>query len=213
MNSLLSKNAIILQLEKDSDEKDEKKDSNRQKSPEVLDTNFDCMDCFSELKAPEIINNRIYNEALLKKIEEAINEGTFERCTKKEKIDSLLRAFRNIYPSLPESLQNILTGENVDADFERNCDKKPDWLDLAKLRRGQEFARNNITGVSFAELLSLFALFSFQHGLKPMIVTGKSSTPYTAFKRSLNFHLKLRNSFYKVHCQFSRRDMAYDATI
>ncbi|CAD6208767.1 GSCOCG00003575001-RA-CDS [Cotesia congregata] len=99
------------------------------------------------------------------------------------------------FPNIPKSLLKITTGWMVHGDCGRPADQVPDWLDREKFRRGQKFARDNMFGIYFSQLLTLFGLFSFEDGLKPMIVTGKSSEPYTAFKRYLSTGARVRNWF------------------
>ena len=84
---------------------------------------------------------------------------------------------------MPESMLEIGAANLFDGDSGISMDVRPDWLDIEKYKRGQKFAREHMFGVSYAELLSLFTMFSFEHGLKPLIATGQSGTPYTAFKR------------------------------
>ncbi|XP_057340987.1 uncharacterized protein LOC130678027 [Microplitis mediator] len=102
---------------------------------------------------------------------------------------------REAFPNLPESLLTITVGWTVHGDCGRSPDQVPDWLDREKFARGQKFARDNLFGIYFSQLLTLFGLFSFEDGLKPMIVTGKSSEPYTAFKRYLSTGARVRNWF------------------
>ncbi|XP_024943437.1 uncharacterized protein LOC107270262 [Cephus cinctus] len=94
---------------------------------------------------------------------------------------------------LPHDLLQSLSGFLLPGDCGRAKTDRPSWLDMDKFLRGQKFAQDHLFGVYFAELLSLFALFSFRDGLKPMIVTGKSSTPYTAFRRYLSTGVRIRN--------------------
>ncbi|XP_039289227.1 uncharacterized protein LOC111064063 isoform X2 [Nilaparvata lugens] len=74
-------------------------------------------------------------------------------------------------------------------------DTRPPWFDAAKYRLGQQFASRYYACVSFAETCSLLALFLFDDGLKPLVWTGASGTPYTAFRRYLSTAVKVKSWF------------------
>lgn len=69
--------------------------------------------------------------------------------------------------------------------------KKPDWLDEEKFKRGQKFARDYAVCVTFSEMLSLYILFAQKGSLGPLVSTGKSDCPYSAFVRYLDTTTKL----------------------
>ncbi|XP_033217583.1 uncharacterized protein LOC117173231 [Belonocnema kinseyi] len=117
----------------------------------------------------------------------------FLNSPKSEQKDWLRNKMKMELPDLPDNLINLLVGTAFDGDCGRTLEERPDWLDLEKFKRGQKFARRHAFGLSYAQLLSLFVLFSFEDGLKPLVITGKSSTPYTAFKRYLSTGIRLRN--------------------
>ncbi|XP_043473361.1 uncharacterized protein LOC122505655 [Leptopilina heterotoma] len=100
---------------------------------------------------------------------------------------------KNGFKILPDDVLNIIIATSLEGDCGRSPDERPDWLDLEKFKRGQKFAVDNAFGISYSQLLSLFILFSFEDGLKPLVVTGKSSTPYTAFKRYISTGRRVRN--------------------
>ncbi|XP_014473029.1 PREDICTED: uncharacterized protein LOC106743576 [Dinoponera quadriceps] len=52
---------------------------------------------------------------------------------------------------------------------------------------------NYFFGICVAQLVSLFVIFSFEDGLKTMILSEKSDTPYRAFKRYLSTVVRLNN--------------------
>lgn len=87
---------------------------------------------------------------------------------------------------MPSTLMDIVVGEAFEGDSEISMDVRPDWLDMDKFRKGQKFALDYLFAINYADLLSLLTVFSFKHGLKPLIYTDASSTPYTAFKRYLH---------------------------
>ncbi|XP_046748364.1 uncharacterized protein LOC124412498 [Diprion similis] len=94
---------------------------------------------------------------------------------------------------VPDSILHLMTGWTRPGDCGRPADQKPDWLDMEKLRRGQKFAENHMYAIFFQDMISLFIIFSLEDSLKPLIMTGKSSTPYTAFKRYLSTGLRVRH--------------------
>ncbi|XP_057340710.1 uncharacterized protein LOC130677844 [Microplitis mediator] len=100
---------------------------------------------------------------------------------------------RDALPNLPETLMPITVGSTVDGDSEKSIDEIPKWLDREKFLRGQKFAQDNLIGVFATTLLTLFGIYSFEDGFKPLIATGKSSEPYTAFKRYLSTIARFRN--------------------
>lgn len=108
--------------------------------------------------------------------------GVEDNCEEgNQKLD--VEELREMLKAMPDSLLYLLMGVDRPGDCGQSLDQKPDWVDEEKLKRGQKFAQDYMFSVLFGQLLSLFALFSFEDGLKPLIITGKSSTSYTAFKR------------------------------
>ncbi|XP_066998727.2 uncharacterized protein [Anabrus simplex] len=93
---------------------------------------------------------------------------------------------------LPEYLQLLETGESL-GDSKVSMDSVPDWLDLEKYKRGQKFALDYFFGLVFAEMLSLMLLFLYPENLKPLIYTGKSDTPFKAFKRYLSTVIRVKS--------------------
>ncbi|XP_034937805.1 uncharacterized protein [Chelonus insularis] len=112
---------------------------------------------------------------------------------KEQKYDVIKKSIDEYFVNEPESLRIITAGFLFSEDIGRLPDQVPEWLDREKFARGQKFARDNLFGIFFAEYLALFLLFSFDDGLKPMILTQKSSEPYTAFKRYLSTSTRIRN--------------------
>ncbi|EFN67112.1 hypothetical protein EAG_12674, partial [Camponotus floridanus] len=80
-----------------------------------------------------------------------------------------------------------------DGDCDRPANKIPDWLDISKFYRGQQFALRYFCTLSISNLMSLLMIFSFADGLKPLILSQKSNTPYRAFKRYLSTIRRFRN--------------------
>ncbi|XP_071452843.1 uncharacterized protein [Hetaerina americana] len=94
-------------------------------------------------------------------------------------------------PDLPEWLQILLEGAEVPLDTNVPIDSVPEWLDKEKIRRGRQFAVENVFGLVYAEMLSLAILFSLRGSLEPLIYTRKSSTPFTSYQRYLRTVLRV----------------------
>lgn len=98
-----------------------------------------------------------------------------------------------IYDNLPEYYVDLMTtGKTETIDFSVSLDDRPDWLDLEKFKRGQKFALDHLFGINFAEVISLFILFSTKWALEPLIFTGNSDTPFKSFKRYLSTLSRLK---------------------
>uniref|UniRef100_A0A1B6K519 Uncharacterized protein n=1 Tax=Homalodisca liturata TaxID=320908 RepID=A0A1B6K519_9HEMI len=104
---------------------------------------------------------------------------------------------RHNLQNLPLDLQKLLGGLNqgIPSDYSVPIDKKPDWLDMKKFKIGQKFAQKYYFGLNYSEMLSLMVLFSFPGGLEPLIFTGNSATPFTAFRRYLSTALRVKSWF------------------
>ncbi|XP_058810846.1 uncharacterized protein LOC131675748 [Phymastichus coffea] len=106
----------------------------------------------------------------------------------------LVEKFTEYYSSvMPKSLIELSASVFFDGDSGTSIDAKPDWLDIDKFRRGQKLASDQLFGMFYANLLSLFTMFCFEDGLRPLIFTNASSTPYTAFKRYLSTGTRIQN--------------------
>nr|XP_046488049.1 uncharacterized protein LOC124221784 isoform X1 [Neodiprion pinetum] len=116
---------------------------------------------------------------------------TFEK-SEDERLESVVEELREFLKAIPDGLLHMMTGMSRPGDCGRPADRKPDWLDMEKLRRGQKFARDHNFSLYLAEMLSLMCTYTFQDTLKLMILTGKTSTRFTAMKRwasaAIRFH-------------------------
>ncbi|XP_025269874.1 uncharacterized protein LOC105252460 [Camponotus floridanus] len=117
----------------------------------------------------------------------------FNQWSPKEQFDHLLSNTSKYFPNIPESLRFILPATFEDGDCDRPANKIPDWLDMSKFYRGQQFALRYFCTLSISNLMSLLMIFSFADGLKPLILSQKSNTPYRAFKRYLSTIRRFRN--------------------
>ncbi|XP_051160841.1 uncharacterized protein LOC127281263 [Leptopilina boulardi] len=151
-------------------------------------------------------NNLRKEEKYLLNILKNLNNEKFttNNFNKKEKIEFLTNHIKtevndckNGFQILPDDMIHLFVATNFEVDYNRSSDIKPNWLDMEKFKRGQKFAMDYFFGVSYAQLLSLFILFAFEDGVKPLIFTEKSSTPYTAFKRYISTGQRVRNWYTK----------------
>ncbi|RLU24865.1 hypothetical protein DMN91_002956 [Ooceraea biroi] len=117
----------------------------------------------------------------------------FNQWTAQKQYDHLIHNTSKYFPNIPESLRFILPASFKDGDCDRPADNKPDWLDMEKFRRGQKFALRYFSTICISNLISLLQIFSFSDGLKPLILSQKSNTPYRAFKRYLSTIRRVRN--------------------
>ncbi|KAG8038467.1 hypothetical protein G9C98_006163 [Cotesia typhae] len=131
-----------------------------------------------------------YSEEIIKDLFKVKIPLNWSELNKKEKSELVHQWARKAFPKVPESLITLTVGMTVDGDSGRSIDEEPEWLDREKFARGQKFAQDYLFGVFFSILFALFGLYSFEEGLNSLIITGKSSEPYTAFKRYL-FSCKL----------------------
>lgn len=117
----------------------------------------------------------------------------FDQWTLKEQYDHLINNTSKYFPNIPESLRFVLPATFEDGDCGRPANERPGWLDMDKFYRGQQFALRYYTSLSMSNLMSLLMIFNFADGLKPLILSQKSSTPYHAFKRYLSTNKRFRN--------------------
>ncbi|KAL0110130.1 hypothetical protein PUN28_013637 [Cardiocondyla obscurior] len=109
----------------------------------------------------------------------------FERWTIKKQYDHLIKNIGKYFPNIPESLRYVLPAIFENGDCGRKANAKPDWLIMDKFYRGQRFAQRYFSVISISDLMGLIQIFSFSDGLKPLILSERSNTPYRAFERYL----------------------------
>lgn len=123
----------------------------------------------------------------LKKMQD-IFDGTefpsdFDTWTVQEQSDWVYHNMAELYQNAPESLQNMTPATFRPVDSDRSQENLPQWMDMDKYRRGQKFVRDNYVSVVFCILLGTIYGFTFDDGLRPLLISGNSNTPYLAFKR------------------------------
>ena len=143
----------------------------------------------------KVVASDEFSEALEKLIQDfATLPENWKDLTVREQRDWAYKTMNRGWKNLPRSLTFLVVGGITNKNFDRSAnDARPDWLDHEKFLRGQRFAANNLASISFSELLGLYSLFSFENGLKPLIVTGRSSDPFMSFKRYLSTATRMKN--------------------
>jgi len=136
-----------------------------------------------------------YVEHFVKAMKPVIDQNSmkpkdYDKWTDKKKYEHIIDNMKTYMPSIPDSLLFFIPATLHRADFGRNSMDKPVWLDMEKFQRGQKFARDHIFSIIFANMLSLFEIFTFTDGFKPIIFSRQSHTPYLAFKRYMMISIK-----------------------
>ncbi|KAL6420203.1 hypothetical protein ACFW04_013823 [Cataglyphis niger] len=90
------------------------------------------------------------------------------------------------YPNVPETLLEYIPASFHQLDFDRSSVNVPEWLNMDKYRRGQKFVRENYASIMIAKLLGIIHVYSFNDGLKPIIIGGHGHTPFFGFQRYLS---------------------------
>ncbi|XP_011064429.1 PREDICTED: uncharacterized protein LOC105152075 [Acromyrmex echinatior] len=118
----------------------------------------------------------------------------FDQWTIKQQYDHLISNISKYFPNIPESLKFILPAMFENGDFsERRGNTKPDWLIMDKFYRGQRFAERYFSVILMSHMMGLIQIFSFSDGIKPLILSQESNTPYSAFVRYLRTAKSFRN--------------------
>ncbi|XP_011696344.1 PREDICTED: uncharacterized protein LOC105455016 [Wasmannia auropunctata] len=117
----------------------------------------------------------------------------FEQWKIEKQYDHLIKNIGKYFPNIPDSLRYVLPAIFENGDCGREANAKPDWLIMDKFYRGQRFAQRYFSMIAISNLMGLMQIFSFSDGLKPLILSQKSNTPYRAFERYLRTIKTFRN--------------------
>ncbi|XP_070154773.1 uncharacterized protein [Polyergus mexicanus] len=107
----------------------------------------------------------------------------FDTWTIEEQYHWINKNLSTFYPNVPETLLKYIPAYFRQLDFDRSPLKVPEWLDMDKYRRGQKFVRENYAAIILIKLVGLIHVYSFNNGLKAIIIGGRSHTPYLGFER------------------------------
>lgn len=128
-----------------------------------------------------------YHEAHMKKCGESDEFlRVFKQLPMEDQIAWAAEKYDTICKFLPKSLVTLLPGVFYCGVAPRSFDQIPDWVDMEKFRKGQEFIKDNYAMVWIGMLHGINLIYFFEDGVKPLIMNGKLTTPYTAFKRYLS---------------------------
>ena len=84
------------------------------------------------------------------------------------------------------TLEDLRKGATEPGDDGSRTDKPPQWLDVDKMRRGQEFARKNLGSLGIAWHYSLTIGFCLTNLLQALVFTNNSNSPEKAFPRYIH---------------------------
>ncbi|KYM78211.1 hypothetical protein ALC53_11406 [Atta colombica] len=157
-----------------------------------VDSSLDNSDEWNNL-LDSLINER---KAFVTKCRQEFNNNKlpeyFDRWTIKQQYDHLISNISKYFPNIPESLRSILPAIFENGDFsEQRGNTKPDWLIMDKFYRGQHFAERHFSAIFMSQVMGLIQIFSFTDGMRTLIFSQESNTPYNAFVR----YLRTANSF------------------
>ncbi|GAB1861564.1 hypothetical protein CAJAP_02643 [Camponotus japonicus] len=132
-----------------------------------------------------------YVEHFVKNMKHIVDQNpakpkNYDEWTNEERYKHITENIKIYVPNLPDSLLFFISAALYRGDCGRSSTDRPLWLDMDEFRRGQKFARQHIFSIIFSNVLSLFELFAFTDGLKPIIFNQQSYTPLLAFNRYLS---------------------------
>ncbi|KAL6428388.1 hypothetical protein ACFW04_008581 [Cataglyphis niger] len=107
----------------------------------------------------------------------------FDTWTIKEQYHWIKKNLSKFYPNVPETLLKFIPALFCQPNFDRSPLEVPEWLNIDKYRRGQKFVRKNYVSIIIIKLVGLIHVYSFNDDLKPIIIGGRSHTPYLGFER------------------------------
>ncbi|XP_046748055.1 uncharacterized protein LOC124412324 [Diprion similis] len=145
-----------------------------------------------KLAGDECLRKYLLNSARESRKTETPETKAFEE-SDGECLESVVEELREFLKLVPDRLLHMMTGLSRPGDCGRPADQKPDWLDMEKLRRGQKFARDHKFSLYIADMFSVMCAYTFHDTLKLIILTGQSSTPFTAFKRYKSVMVKIQH--------------------
>jgi len=158
-----------------------------------FESSLDCSDESNDL-LDSLKNER---KKFITKCKQELNSSklpeNFDQWTIMEQYNHLINNIDEYFPNIPKSLRYVLPAIFEDGDCGRKSNTKPDWLIMDKFYRGQRFAQRYFSVISISNLMGLIQIFSFSDGLKPLILSQKSNTPYRAFNRYLSTIRTFRN--------------------
>lgn len=86
------------------------------------------------------------------------------------------------FPNVPQLLYNFIPGFFCELDNNPSL-AIPEWMDMDQYRRGQQFVQKNYFALLMTKILCLMHVRTFLDAAKPVILGGRSHTPFLNFKR------------------------------
>lgn len=165
-----------------------------QKNNNIDDDNMDDEAKNKHYELVEAKNAIKYIEHCVKNMKHIVDQNpakpkNYDEWTNEERYKHITENIKIYVPNLPDSLLSFVSAALYRGDCGRSSTNTPLWLDMDEFRRGQKFAREHIFSIIFSNVLSLFEIFAFTEGLKPMILSQQSHTPYLALKRYIKISL------------------------
>lgn len=138
-----------------------------------------------------------YHQAHFKKCLESEKFVTaFKQLPMEEQIAWTIKLYEKICKDLPKSIVSLIPGAIYFGTAPRSLTEIPKWLDMEKFRKGQQFAKENCSMIWLSLLYGINLIYFFEDGLRPMLMTGKSNTPYAGFKRYLSTIRRMDEIFF-----------------
>lgn len=110
-----------------------------------------------------------------------------------DKIESMNEVSATANDELPGELVRLVAGFSERLPDTAEPPPLPDWANVEKVKRGQQFGLKYLYGLNYSQTLSLLYLFAAPDGLRPLIFTEKSHTPFLAHKRYLSTALRVKS--------------------
>ncbi|XP_029163091.1 uncharacterized protein LOC114934594 [Nylanderia fulva] len=127
-----------------------------------------------------------YIAALKNILDEKLFPTNFDMWPIQEQSTWISKNIAKLFPNTPKSLLDFIPALYRQCDYGRSQEKKPEWLDMDKYRRGQKFVRDHYFSLIISKILGIMHIYSFDDALKSIIISGRSHTPYLGFKRYLS---------------------------
>ncbi|XP_012221564.2 uncharacterized protein [Linepithema humile] len=148
------------------------------------DTNFkyNLNNMEAQTNKQDNLNQYEYVTLLKNNFDRSLFPNDFDMWTMSEQYNWINNNLSKFFPNVPKSLLEFVPALFYQIDYSR-WPETPEWLDVDKYRRGQKFVQNYIFTIMITTVISLLHAYTFENGLKPIILGGQSHTPYLSYKR------------------------------
>ncbi|XP_070525230.1 uncharacterized protein [Cardiocondyla obscurior] len=120
--------------------------------------------------------------------------NNFDKWTVKQQCSWLIDNIAVFFPNTPQSLLSFIPGSYCQLDYNnRSIEELPNWMDIDKYRKGQQFWHKNYAAILISKLIGLTYVYTFDDELKPIIIGGNEHTPYLAFRRYMSTIKRMSN--------------------